>query len=617
MKLIFSLFRQFLFWMLFFAVQRALFLIFFSKQLAIQHISFWESLLSFLHALRLDWATVSYFLVIPFLIGFTQLFSGNRLYDSLNKIYTTLLLLVSLLISVGEIGLFGEWNSKLSYKALVYLKNPSEVLSSVPTSDLILFFGLVVVQLALFLFLYNRFFYFPVRQKAPLWQKTLLGIILSGLLFIGIRGGLSAIPITISSGYFSKHNILNLAAVNPVYNLAFSAIEYHSIDSKNHFNFMPDEKAEAIVREIQFVEKDTTVSILNISRPNIVIIFLESWSGDLIESLGGDPKITPRFRELEKEGMLFTQFFASGNRSQQALASVFGGLPALPITTLTDYPEKYPAVPSLVKRLNKEGYFSSFYFGGDLDYGNIKSYLVYNEFDKLVAQEDFPSSAQQGKLGFHDEVLFGKLLEDLGSQHQPFFTATLTLSSHSPYDQPGERPIDWIEVENDYVNSVWYTDKCLGNFFELAKKQTWYQNTLFIVLADHSHVSYHNYQWWSFDYRRIPLLLLGGALNQEFLGSQNERICTNIDLSSTILKQLKLNSQEFTWSKNLFNPYSPQFANFELNDGFGWMRPGGKLEYNVVVPLVLNTNVKGQAFEQLKTEGEAYYQVLLKEFLSY
>jgi phosphoglycerol transferase MdoB-like AlkP superfamily enzyme len=380
---------------------------------------------------------------------------------------------------------------------------------------------------------------------------------------------------------------------------------------------MPDEKANNIVQEIHFVEKDTTVTILDKNRPNIVVIFLESWSGDLVESLGGVPGITPEFRKLEREGMLFTQFFASGNRSQQALASVFGGAPALPVTTLTDHPEKYPAIPSLVKNLKKEGYFTSFYFGGDLNYGNIRSYLVYNEFDKLVEEKDFSAEAVKGKLGFHDEVLFDRLLDELDEQQEPFFTATLTLSSHSPYDQPGERPIDWIDVENDYINSAWYTDKCLGEFFDAAREKSWYENTLFIVMADHSHVSYNNYQWWSFNYRRIPLLLLGGALSEEFENSTNERICTNVDITSTLLKQLQLPDEEFFWSKNLFNPYTPEFANFELNDGFGWMRPMGRLEYNVVVPLILSSDVKGADFDKLKLEGEAYYQVLFKEFLGY
>lgn len=612
-----SLFKQFLFWMLFFFMQRALFLVWYSGQPGIENIPFGEILLTFVYAFKLDMATVSYILIVPFLILVLQLFIKSSFLDGANKIYTGLVLFSGLLVSDGELGSYAEWNSKLSFKSLLYFQNPTEVIESIPNKDIFVFIGFFIVQFIVFFYFYRRFFYRASKPQNAVWQKVVFTLVVPGLLFVGIRGGFGEIPITASNSYFSKHNLLNIAAVNPVYNISFSAIEYFSIESGDYFHFMEDGEAVKIVDKLHFIKKDTTVHILNLARPNIVILFLESWSGDLIESLGGVPGITPQFHELEKKGMFFTRFYASGNRSQQALASVFGGLPALPITTLTDHPEKYNSVPSLIKKLNREDYFTSFYFGGDLNYGNIKSYLVHNEFDLLVAEDDFPKDAVKGKLGFHDEVLFDKLLAELGNQQQPFFTAALTLSSHSPYDQPGEKQVDWIDNEEDYVNSTYYTDNCLGEFFAEAEKLPWYKNTLFIILSDHSHVSYNNYQWWSFNYRNIPLLFLGGALSDEFIYSTNSRISSNVDLTSTILKQLNLSSQEFFWSKNLFNPYTPQFASFELNDGFGWMKQEGRLEYNVVVPMVLYTNLNKPKFKEFKKEGEAYYQVLFQEFLGY
>ena len=206
------------------------------------------------------------------------------------------------------------------------------------------------------------------------------------------------------------------------------------------------------------VQKDTTVYISKYERPNIVFVLLESWPGDVIESLGGEPGITPEFGKLVEDGLLFTKFYASGNRSQQANASIFSGLPAIPITTLSDYPEKYAAVPSLVKKLNSQGYFTSFYFGGELTYGNLKSFLVYNEFDLIVEGDDLSSDYPRGKLGVHDEAVFNQFSKELKLMNQPFFSTVFTLSSHSPYDYPGERPIDWIKIENKFVNSVHYSE---------------------------------------------------------------------------------------------------------------------------------------------------------------
>ena len=619
MKQFLSLFRQLIFWMLFFAVQRAIFFSYYYQQLKVEEIRFGEVLSTFYFALKLDLSTTSYILILPFLLLVIQSFGKVNWANILNKIYTVFVLLVYIIISVAELGLYKEWKTKLTYKALVYLQHPGEIVKSVPNWDLVFFFMLFLLQIVIFFLTYQKYFYRPPNYnlKEKITGKILFMILVPGLLVLGLRGGFGQIPITVSRSYFSKHDILNQVAVNSGYNIAFNIIDYYQIEEKNIFHFMPEYEALAIVRKIHETEKDTTIRILNQERPNIVIILLESWSGDLIESLGGLPGLTPQFHELEKEGLLFTEFYSTGNRSQQALASLFSGLPALPLTTLTDHPGKYDALPSLIKILKDEGYYSSFFFGGDLTYGNIKSYLIYNQFDRLVEETDFDNSAVKGKLGVHDEGLFEKMLEEIGDQPEPFFTAALTLSSHSPYDQPGERPIDWIDLEKKYVNSAWYTDKCLGDFFKKVKEKPWYDNTLFIVLSDHSHPSYNNYQWWSFRFRHIPLLFLGGALDKQYVNVKSNHLSSNMDLTSTLLKQLNLDDKPFFWSKNMFNPYSPQFAYLEINEGFGWKRPEMFLEYTVVVPMVLHTDVPRRKMDSFRKEGEAYIQVLFREFLEY
>lgn len=619
MKLFRSLLLQFLFWMLFFAVQRGIFLLYYWQLVSFEKIPIAEVLKTFVSALKLDVATTSYILFLPFLLLVIQSISKAKWPYLVNKVYTFLLLLIYLLISAGELGLYGEWKSKLSYKALTYLRNTDEVFNSVSTAIFILLSVIVVVQLVLFYFVYTKYFYRKVQPYSAIQtkQKLIFILIVPILLFVGARGGIGQIPITSSQSYFSKHNILNLAAVNNIYNLTFNLIDYYYADQLNHFSFMPNDEAINTVRKLHFTEKDTSVTITNMERPNIVIIFLESWSGDLIESLGGKPGLTPEFHKLEKEGVLFTDFYTTGNRSQEALASVFAGLPAIPVTTLTDHPGKYNALPSLVKNLKQEDYYTSFFFGGDLNYGNIKSYLIYNEFDNLIDEDAFDKHALRGKLGVHDEGLFEKMLEDIGKQSEPFFTAALTLSSHSPYDQPGERPIVGMELENQYVNSAWYTDKCLGEFFEEAKNKPWYNNTLFVLLSDHSHPSYNNYQWWSFQYRHIPLLFLGGALDDSMRATQSNHLSANIDLPSSLLNQLELDDSRFFWSKNIFNPYSPQFVYLELSDGYGWKKPDKYLEYNIMEPKVLGTNVPKRELDSFKKEGEAYVQILLKDFFDY
>ena len=312
-----------------------------------------------------------------------------------------------------------------------------------------------------------------------------------------------------------------------------------------------------LVEEMHRVPKDSTISITKNKRPNIVFVMLESWPADVIGPLGGDPGITPNFNKIAKDGYLFTNFYASGNRSQQGNASVYAGLPALPLTTLSDHPEKYAAVPSLVKDLNEQGYFTSFYFGGQLIYGNLKSFLVYNEFELIVEGDGFDSDLSRGKLGVHDAFVFQRYANDLQQMTQPFFSTVFTLSSHSPYDYPGDRPIDWIKVEQKFVNSVHYTDKALGDFFnEMIQSQLW-ENTLFLVFSDHSHLSYKGYPLNSFEYHQIPLLITGGALREEFRGEIMNRIFSNHDLPATILAQLGISADDYQLEQRYDEPIYP------------------------------------------------------------
>lgn len=619
MKQFILLFRQLLFWMLVFFIVRAVFLLYFSTGLSSEHVPFQEIAAGFWYALKLDLSTACYILIVPFLLLLLQGRVTSDWPDKLNKIYTFIILFVYVLVSVSEIGIYKEWKTKLSYKALVYLHHPSEVVRSVPNRDLLGYVIMLVVFVTIFYFVYTRFFYRkPLSLKqAPVSLKIVFGLLTPVLLFIGIRGGVGQIPITVSDSYYSKNNTLNAAAVNNLYNITFSIIDYYEIQDRNYFRFMPDEEATGIVQHLQQTKKDTTSSILNCKKPNLVVIFLESWSADLIETFSGDTGITPQFHNLEKEGLLFTEFYASGNRTQQGMGSVFSGLPALPITTLTDHPEKYDSLPSLVHRLNNDGYYSIFYFGGDLNYGNIKSYLVYNGFNKLVDWNDFKKNYPEGKLGIQDEGLFKRLLRDMGRLPTPFFLSTLTLSSHSPYDYPGDRPITWLKPEAEFINSAHYTDKWLGEFFKEAKQKPWYDSTLFIVMADHSHPSHRHQYIDQFGYRKIPVLFLGGALKKEYRNTRSDHLCGNADIPATILAQLGISHQGFFWSKDMFNPYSPRFAYFELTDGFGWKMPDHYIVYNVTVPFIVSTDVPKKDQNAFLKNGQAYVQFLFEKFLSY
>jgi phosphoglycerol transferase MdoB-like AlkP superfamily enzyme len=616
---VFGLLKRLTFWLVFFALLRMVFLAYYRETILLDEISFTEVLSTFWNALALDLSTACYLLIISYFFLMIYQFTHLKIIIKADRIFALFIMLIYALISTAELGLYAEWKTKLSYKALSYLNNPSEVFNSIST---MLFFALIVfwlIQALLPNIFYRRFVANEITLKptssGSAWWTLLF---VPGFLFVGLRGGLSEIPITTSTSYFSKHQILNLAAVNSGNNMMASILNSYYIEKNNPFITLPDQEARDIVAELHRVEGDSTVKLIDPDRPNIVILLLESWSADLVESLGGEPGITPNFRELEKEGLLFTRFYASGNRSQQAMGSLFSGLPGLPITTITDHPEKYPALPSFIKDIKKEGYYTSFYFGGQLNYGNIRSYLMSTGFDEITEGKDLPSEFDRGKLGVHDEYLFRYMATKLNDQPQPFFTTIFTLSSHSPYDMPMEEVIHWPKAEKAFVNSAHYTDKALGEFFNLAKQQPWYNNTLFLVMADHSHRTYRNHPLGSFEHHKIPLLILGGVLKPEFKNQVYSQVSGNTDITATLLSQLNMDHSAYIWSKDLLNVYYKPFAFFELNEeGFGFQRSDGYVVWDQKAHQFLQKDIPPDQEKQIVKEGDAYLQVLFEDFLAY
>ena len=606
--------------MVFFFLLRAIFLVYHLNLLKEDGVKTGEAMLAFWHALRLDTATTGYILIIPAFILMLQGLFGIKWLNLVNKIYSLLVILAWTLITAVELGSFAEWKSKLTTSAFVHLHNVKEAyysISAIQFFSLLAF--LIVVTTGAFI-LYSRVFYLKLKERSRfLVSPVIFFIITIPGLFIMLRGGLNDIAISQSSAHYSHHSILNWAAVNSGYHFAVNVMETSRYKKSNIYQFYDIRDARKTVEEILRSDKDTTVHILNTPKPNIVILLMESWTADIIESLGARPGITPEFAKLEKEGLLFTQLYCSGNRSHEGTASLLGGLPALPYTTFTANPVKFPKLPSMVKDLNDAGYHSSFYYGGQLDYGNMRAYLLFNQFDELVEEGDIDSDIPRGRLGVHDEFMYRRHVDDLNKMQQPFLSVLFTLSSHSPYDFPMEPVIDWAGSENQFVNSAYYADKCLGQYFEMARQQPWFDNTLFIIVADHGHNSYKNWRYESYEYHHVPLLFYGNVLKDGYKGTQDDRISDNSSIAKSLLKQLNMPADSYAWGANLFNPYSPEFAYVVLNDGYMWKTPEGEVVFSMKWQHFYKKDFpEAMPYDQqlnFMKKGKSYVQVLFQDFL--
>jgi len=616
-KILKSLLSQLIFWLLFFNITRLIFILYYLKIILVEKISFIDTLGVFWHSLKLDLATTCYILVVPFILLVIQSVWSPKWMNLINKVYTGFVIGVYSLSAAGEMGIYAEWKTKLTYKVIKYLSHPSEIFNSAETGT---FYFLVFLFLFMFaggVYAYNRFFHVHLEhERRNLWFTLVFFLLTPGLLVIGLRGGLQQIPINQSESYYSDHNILNIAAVNNAFNLYISIFENLQNFDHDPYVFMDQATADQIMKKIYQTQGDSTQRILKTSRPNIVLLILESWSADLIADLGGEPGITPEFDKLEKNGILFDQVYAAGSRSEQGMASVFGGFPGHPVSSITVQPDKFVKLPSLVKDLKKEGYSSAFYFGGQLIYGNIKGYIIFNGFDKIMEGYDFPESLPRGKLGIHDEFTLDYMVNDAGKLKQPFFSALFTVSTHSPWDQPFEKPLKWGDNEREYINAALYTDHCLGEFFAKAKTKSWYANTLFIIVADHSHNSYRNWHPQSKEYHKIPLLFYGEPIRDEFKGTVWHKLGNQHDLPATLLCQLGLSAKEFRFSKDLFNPTTQDFAYYSTEDGVGWIRPNAYFTYDKA-PDFYYWWTDPKLPDSVKQEGKAYLQTVFGEYMNH
>ncbi|HEY4800211.1 MAG TPA: sulfatase-like hydrolase/transferase, partial [Bacteroidia bacterium] len=460
-------------------------------------IPFGEILYTYWDALYLDTSMAGYFLGFSFLVIPLFAFFPNKIIAAIHKGYVMVLLIAFSLIAIAELDIYNEWGTKVNVKAIRFLQHPSEVLDSSPTGFLI--FGFIAVAILVFigLYLYKRIASMkplasPVNGKWLLKISSLLVYlwIVPILVMLGLRGGWQQIPIQQSDAYFSKHNILNIAAVNSGWNLGSSIWENKRNMEGNPYIYYSLPEAKQNVQELFKTEKDTTVNFLKVKKPNVVLVILESWSADMIKSLGGYDSAAVHFDELGKQGIVFDSVYASGDLSDQGMTAIFSAFPALPAaTSIIGQPGKYGHLPCLNNEFHQLGYHTSYLFGGQLSYGNIKAYMYYNNFDKILEGKDFDSKIPQGKLGVHDEFLYARQLKELKNEKEPFFAAMFTLSSHSPYDMPMKesKKVKFGSDEDEYVNSVRYADEKLFEFLQDAKKEKWFDNTLFVFVSDHSH----------------------------------------------------------------------------------------------------------------------------------
>jgi phosphoglycerol transferase MdoB-like AlkP superfamily enzyme len=599
------------FWLLLFGIGRIFFCAIVAAFGFYPPAGVWEA---FYHALRLDISMAAYFLFLPWLIFLPlQRFRQPWIKTQLDAFFI-FFLFINALVTIGEACLYTEWKSKLTAQALTYLTTPDEVAKSANTSITLTFLFCSLALFTLSVWVYLKFVRSKTIEPMPLLWFIPQWIVVAGILLIGVRGGFQTFPISRSDAVFSTNPVLNDIAVNPTWNIAKDCLEYVANNRSNPYIEMPDDQAQAIVESLFSVPKDTTLSILTQAKPNVVFIVLESWTAYASKSLGGDD-FTPKFDSLASNGLLFTRCYSNGYISDQGVPAILSSQPCTRRMSLINQAQKAKKIPCINEVMAKNGYETGFLFGGDLNYGDMKSYILSKGFDVVLDEKNVPPAPNKAKLGTNDWEMAQIVNKQLAKTKTPFFEVWYTLSSHSPFDIP-EPMVPLTKVENPYVNSIRFSDKALGRFFDLAKSQAWYRNTLFVIISDHSHYNHREIEPQNMEYHRIPLLMFGEVLKPEFKGKRWDKVVSQLDVTPTVLSQLGFDKSAFKWGKNSFNPYTKPSAFFTLHFGSGLVEEEGYVSFAKEYAWHMATDIKEQSRQDtVAKHGKAMQQRVYDDYL--
>ena len=584
------------------AIEKPLFLLWYHAQAA--EASAAELALVVWNGLKLDQTVAGYITALPLLDVLAALWIPGRWSRSVLKGYLLVIAAVAATAFAANLALYEYWAFPLDSSVLQYLASPKEALASVTAGQLLLQLLVAAAVFGGMAWCYLRVLrlYDPARRSTHRAGSTLVLLLAAGVLFLPIRGGVSVATANVSKVYFSGRMFLNHAAVNPLF--SFLSTLSDGDDALYEYEFFPEPERAAIFEPLRgdLPAGIGTDTLLRTRRPNVVLFLVESFGRSTVdERVGGEP-VAPEFQRLKGEGVYFDNLFANSFRTDRGTVAVLSGFPAQTKMSVMKLPVKSQRLPSIARSLRREGYATSFYYGGDLNFTNTASYLYGTGFDRLTWQKDLHFDAPTSKWGYADDVVIDAFTDHVlaeAASQRPFFAAMLTLSSHEPFDVP------FAKFDDPMLNAMAFTDACLGRFVERVRQTPVWKDLLVILIADHAYPYPYGIANSDALRHRIPMLWLGGAVRRpavvETYGSQS-------DLAATLLAQLGIAHGDFLFSRDLFDPARPKFGYWCFNNGFGVADAGGTTIFDCTSARVISPD---STAAQLR-DGKAMLQTTYK-----
>lgn len=579
------------------------------------------------HGLPLDLSMAGYLSVIPGFLSIAVVWLKRDLIKPIMNIYfiiASLFITCSFLLNAS---LYPYWKYPLDSTPLFYFfTSPADAIASISIWQVILSIViLIVLTIGVWFTLrmrgekrqqYSRYSYgyggfgSGKRNRFDDFDRhrgrtSIILLLLTGLLFLPIRGGITVSTMNTGQAYYSQNAYLNHSAVNPLFSLLESIT--HQEDFASQYRFMKDKEADKIFATMTSTSDENTYPLLNEATfkkgtPDILIVIMESFASDIMPSMGSYKDVAVCLDSIAQQGILFTRFYANSFRTDRGMVSILSGYPAQPTTSIMRYPRKTSQLPSIARNLAKyKNYKTTYYYGGDADFCNMRSYLVSQGYQHIISDANFPIEDKLSKWGVPDHILAARMMKDIKAQQnekRPMLRILQTSSSHEPFEVPYHR------LKDKRLNAFAYTDSVMGAIVREYRKLPRWKNTLIVFVPDHVGGYKENLNDHDRSRYQIPLILAGGAISRPMkvgiIGSQH-------DIAATLLGQLGVEHREFTFSKNMMSDATPKFAFFAVNDAFGIVSEENSLIYdNRAKRIVYDKGEKGFNLKR----GQAYLQKL-------
>lgn len=521
---------------------------------------------------------------------------------------------------VANVGLYGYWHFPLDSTVWFFLTTSlSDALASVGWGEGLvglLSIGIVMAVISVVFHLLYRSAFRPCAARKR-WPVLVEALLLASLI-LPIRGGVTVSSMNTGKAYFSQQTVLNHAAVNPLF--SFMESMAHQEDFASQYRFMDDSRAQALVRDLnRSTDPRDTGHVIRTAagdQPDVYLIILESFSDTVMKARTPDVRgrmaeVTPELHRLKQDGIYFSQFYANSFRTDRGLVSILQGYPAPSTVSLMKYPKKTAAIPSLAAHMARRHYKMQYYYGGDADFTNMRSFLVNQGFGDITSDTDFPVADRLSKWGVPDHLLFARVKEDLDAYYNnaparhPYLRVIQTSSSHEPFDVPYHR------LRDKTLNAFAYADSCVADFVSWLRQSPRWNRSLVIIVPDHLGAwpkDADNFKPWRF---HIPMIWTGGIVSKPCVV---DTLASQQDLAATLLGQLGIDARDMAFSKDIFDKSVPHYAFFLMNDGIGMIDRDNTLVYDNKLgrTVVDEGRLKGKNLQR----GQALLQVLFDDIAS-